>query len=216
MWPALPNGSLEPTGRPTALPRPERRPGRPAAHFRRYTAVRSAAQESEGRPERVTDFLSVWWHSSSCPFERCFAPASWSAPRSGSRALHHERVRGSRWLFRWLFENAIVERPASATDALHHVRSRPSSGASQRINPQCSVVRTDSDSSISRARAVAELRMLRRVRALSTVVVPSPTAPHPLEHVRTQRFRQRLTFRRRTILRGAFAGGPSVRPACAA
>ncbi len=30
------NDSLEPTGRPAALPRPERRPGRPAAQFRRY------------------------------------------------------------------------------------------------------------------------------------------------------------------------------------
>jgi hypothetical protein len=30
------NDSLEPTGRPTALPRPELRPGRPAAQFRRY------------------------------------------------------------------------------------------------------------------------------------------------------------------------------------
>jgi hypothetical protein len=30
-----PNGSLEQTGRPTALPRPELRPGRPAAQFRR-------------------------------------------------------------------------------------------------------------------------------------------------------------------------------------
>ena len=33
--PPRPNGSLEPTGRPTALPRPELRPGRPAAQFRR-------------------------------------------------------------------------------------------------------------------------------------------------------------------------------------
>ena len=30
------NDSVEPTGRPTALPRPEPRLGRPAAHFRRY------------------------------------------------------------------------------------------------------------------------------------------------------------------------------------
>jgi hypothetical protein len=30
------NGSLEPTGRPAALPRPELRPGRPAAQFKRY------------------------------------------------------------------------------------------------------------------------------------------------------------------------------------
>src|SRR5690606_26251872 len=29
------NDSVEQTGRPTALPRPELRPGRPAAHFRR-------------------------------------------------------------------------------------------------------------------------------------------------------------------------------------
>ena len=32
----LHNGSVELTGRPAALPRPELRPGRPAAHFRRY------------------------------------------------------------------------------------------------------------------------------------------------------------------------------------
>jgi hypothetical protein len=32
---AAPNGSLEPTGRPAALPRPELRPGRPAAQLKR-------------------------------------------------------------------------------------------------------------------------------------------------------------------------------------
>src|SRR5690606_18187077 len=36
------NDSVELTGRPTALPRPELRPGRPAAHFRRYADNRYA------------------------------------------------------------------------------------------------------------------------------------------------------------------------------
>ena len=43
MYAPLANESLEPTGRPAAPVQPGLRPGRPAAHFRRYTAVRTAA-----------------------------------------------------------------------------------------------------------------------------------------------------------------------------
>ncbi len=60
--PPQPNGSLEPTGRPAALPQPWLRPGRPAAQFKRYTHRASITIRNTARfhaPRRASSNVSV-------------------------------------------------------------------------------------------------------------------------------------------------------------
>jgi hypothetical protein len=114
------------------------------------------------------------------------------------------------------FKNAIVERPTSATDAPHHVRNRASDGASEQFDLRCSVVRTDADRSISRARAVAKLRMASQSSRVSTIVVPSRTDPSSAQTCANAALPAAPHFPGRSVHRGAFAGSSSVNPTCAA
>ena len=94
----------------------------------------------------------------------------------------------------------IVERGTSPTAALRHERDRAPTGPHSGSSPRCSMVRTKTDPSIARARAVTRLRNPARAPRLTTIVVPSLAASHPLEHVPMQRSRWRLTFLARPVV----------------
>jgi hypothetical protein len=59
----LANDSLEQTGRPTALPRPELRPGRPAAQLKRYADSIVSQQCIRVIPQRfsfISSIVPIW------------------------------------------------------------------------------------------------------------------------------------------------------------